>query len=56
MGWSKTVGECLLKWGELSSKSGESCLGASFMWGKLSWDELSLGRVLSLFVMLALSC
>ena len=22
-----------------------SCLGASFMWGKLSWGELSLGRV-----------
>ena len=24
---------------------GESCLGASFMWGELFWDELSLGRV-----------
>ena len=32
-------------WGELSSKSGASCLGASFMWGELSWGELSLGRV-----------
>ena len=36
---------CLLKRGELSSKSGASCLGASFMWVKLSWGELSLGRV-----------
>ena len=32
-------------WGELSSKSGASCLGASFMWDELSWGELSLGRV-----------
>ena len=31
---------CLLKWGELSSKFGASCLMASLMWG-----ELSLGRV-----------
>ena len=32
-------------WGELSSKSGASCLGASFIWSELSWGELSLGRV-----------
>ena len=36
---------CLLKWGELFSKSGASCLGAIFMWGELSWSELSLGQV-----------
>ena len=50
--YSKSGTSRLLKWdelssklGELSSKSGASCLGASFMWGELSWGELSLGRV-----------
>ena len=42
---SKSGTSCLLKWGELSSKSRASCLGASSMWGELSWGELSLGRV-----------
>ena len=46
------MASCLLKWGELSSKSGASCLGASFMWGELSWGELSLGRV----VLIPLDC
>ena len=37
---SKSGTSCLLKWGELSSKSGSSCLGVSFMWGELSWGCL----------------
>ena len=51
----KSGASCRLKWGELSSKSGVSCLlewdelssksGSSYMWGDLSWGELSLGRV-----------
>ena len=38
-------GELSSEWGELSSQCGESCLGASFLWGELSWGGLSLGRV-----------
>ena len=38
-------GELSSEWGELSSECGASCLGASFLLGELSWDELSLGRV-----------
>ena len=38
---SKSGASRLLKWGELSSESEASCLGASFMWGELSWGELS---------------
>ena len=38
-------GELCSEWGELSSQCGVSCLGTSFLWGGLSWGELSLGRV-----------
>ena len=38
-------GELSSEWGELSSECGASCLGASFLLGELSWDELSLWRV-----------
>ena len=31
----------ITKLGHLSSESGASCLRARFLWGKLSWGELS---------------
>ena len=32
----------LLTWGELPYESGASCLGASLMWGELSWGRVVL--------------
>ena len=40
-----TGASCLFNVGELSSECGESRLGAGFLWGELSWGEMSLVRV-----------
>ena len=32
-------------WGELSPEGGATCLGARFLWGELSWGELSVIRL-----------